>query len=150
MAKESFTGLFDNMPSVDNTLARKPTKKETPSSSKRKTTGQEAGKEQKSVKEQKTTKEQKAVKEEKTVKEQKAVTEEIAEPMQEEAYSAPAAKKPAGALPFLKAQQNMEKKNQTFYIPVYLHDRLKESAEMYNMTVSAVLTEILKSVYDEK
>ncbi len=127
MAKESFTGLFDNMPSVDNSVSRKTPKKETPSSAKKTTASKEPKKNTAPI-----------------------VPEQIPSPQEEEILSAPVPQKHSAALPFLKAQKNTEKKNQTFYIPVYLHERLKESAEMYNMTVSAVLTEILKSVYDEK
>ncbi len=126
MAKESFTGLFDNMPSVDNSTNRKAPKKET-SSTKKTSVSSELKKNAAPV-----------------------VSKEIAYEQENETLSVSSSPKHSAALPFLKAQKNTEKKNQTFYIPVYLHERLKESAEMYNMTVSAVLTEILKSVYDEK
>ncbi len=127
MAKESFTGLFDNMPSVEHTLPKKPAKKETPPSAKKNTVAKEPEKEV-----------------------PPAEPKPAATVYEEDAISTSSPKKHSAALPFLKEQKNTEKKNQTFYIPVYLHDRLKESAEMYHMTVSSVLTEILKSVYDEK
>ena len=132
MAKQSFTGLFDNMPTVDSTMTKKETVQKTPPEPASVKKEEDKGPEEKTQPKETGTRSEK----------------EAAEQISEEKLL----KKTStghGALPFLKEQKDTEKKNQTFYIPVYLHERLKESAEMYNMTVSGVLTEILKSVYNE-
>ena len=134
MAKQAFTGLFDNMPTVDETLANTAAKDTAAMQTFTPNETQDDG--------------DRLPERENVNHTEPSITADIAT-VRENSAPAEETKPSHGALPFLKEQRSTEKKNQTFYIPVYLQERLKESAEMYHMTVSGVLTEILKSVYHE-